>query len=92
MGLQDIRLDLKDPTIARPKRDIGIGVLVSDFLRSILGRVGRLREGSSMVMIAIFMTVTFMLMAVMFLMAEIMSLIAEVCCSHCKVVVVVDWG
>lgn len=37
MSLQDIRFNLEDPTITRPKCDIGIRILVGDFVISILG-------------------------------------------------------
>jgi hypothetical protein len=35
MSLQDIRFNFKDPTITRPKCDIGIRIFISDFMISI---------------------------------------------------------
>ena len=45
VSLQDIRLDLEDPPITRSKRNIGIGIFISDLVTVFgVGRSGRLRR------------------------------------------------
>jgi hypothetical protein len=81
MSLQDIRFNLEDPTITRPKCDIGIRIFISDFMNSILGRIGRLGNGSGMVMIDIVVTVP-VSVGVMFSHVVGLSLVSYIRGSH----------
>ena len=77
MSLQDVRFNLENPTIARSKRYIRIRIFISDFMRSILGRIGRVGNR----FIGVVTTVVTVTVPIM-LLTDRLILIYEIDSSH----------